>query len=221
MEHRDEWLGFGWLARHRTSEAKWPTSYPPTFRLLGSHILVVKHFEGKFFFKKGYCRRGVQKFLKEFWEWCPVKDSNLQLSVSKTAASTNFANWTWWGWMDLNQLCPKTNRFTVCRASPSAPHPHVRGSISFGLSGWIWTSGLLLPRQAVYRTDNTPRGYGRWKIKSLIHSPKYISKIYCRVRQLNFLKKIWDRELTRRPTCVPINVGKKFLYRSSLWRKTS
>ena len=22
MEHRDEWLGFGWLARHRTSEAK-------------------------------------------------------------------------------------------------------------------------------------------------------------------------------------------------------
>lgn len=69
--------------------------------------------------------------------WCPVKDSNLQLSVSKTAVSTNFTNWAWWGWMYLNQLCPKTNRFTVCRASPSAPHPHVRGSISFGLGGRI------------------------------------------------------------------------------------
>ena len=104
-----------------------------------------------------------------------MKDSNLQLSVSKTAASANFANWAWWGWMDLNPLCPKTNRFTVCRTSPSVPHPHVRGSISFGLGGWIRTSGLLLPRQAVYRTDNTPRGYGWRKIKGCVHNvPNYI-----------------------------------------------
>ena len=54
--------------------------------------------------------------------WCPVKDSNLQLSVSKTAASTNFANWTkyFWGEGENRTLA---DRFTGCRATTTLPTP--------------------------------------------------------------------------------------------------
>lgn len=118
----------------RTSLSLWDLTLPHTGSGSDLTALLVwlPHLTGRTLSQVfNLCQQGLKIF------WCPVKDSNLQLSVSKTAAFTNFANWTWWGWMDLNQLCPKTNRFTVCRTSPSVPHPHVRGSISFGLGGWI------------------------------------------------------------------------------------
>jgi hypothetical protein len=42
----------------------------------------------------------------------------------------------WWGWLDSNQLS-RSNRFTVCRASPSAPHPRETGINNSSLNYWI------------------------------------------------------------------------------------
>ena len=59
----------------------------------------------------------------------------------------------------------RSNRFTVCRASPTAPHPHCRdGSISpiiwrrwrgIGLCDRNRTCGLMLPKHALYQLSYT------------------------------------------------------------------